>query len=429
MYPDQIHDLHPKDDLSFEGGSSAQTKSIKRFQLDQTQALYISEHCTADEVRELLKQEQNHLLPVISLTGPLPFPVDLVFDIKVSNGWEEFRALIETFKARREQLPHQAQTCIAPRTKLLAYLYVGNRTLRPNYAPHVPEGVTYGPFLPVENPRALAEQLAGQGYLNRRYFDRFHLCGNCQSTRLNVREECTTCRSGHIEEVRVLHHLSCACHGPETDFIEGEHLVCPKCRQALRHYGSDYETTGGMVRCCDCGDANADPAIGFKCMDCQTHADAAAISTIDHFEYELTQQGIDYLKDYDTEGAETSGVGAWGLPLAIAQDIQAMTNAGEPIPFVLGELTYRNEAELTQEHGARAFARMRAQLLENLRGFLGDDGRVRGSRNADYVLFKGVTKDNLKPHLDVLVEDCKSTLKYDPGIAFEMFDEEGFRTR
>jgi Thaumarchaeal output domain 1 len=431
MQSEQIHELVPKDERSFDErdshpGAGAEIKSISRFQFDPTLALYISEQSTEADVRRLRMQSPNHLLPVVSVTGPQSYPVDLVFDLKTSNGWEEFRSLVETFKTRSAELPSQAQTSTIPRIKLLAYLFVANHKLRPIYAPHLREGVSYGPFLPVENPRALAEQLVTQGYLSRKYFDRFHLCGNCQSARLNVREECNTCRSAHIEEVRILHHMSCAYHGPETDFIDGEHLICPKCRKALRHYGSDYETSGGMMRCCECGDANADPAVGFKCMDCESHADAAAVTTIDHHEYELTQQGIEFLKSYHDEDSGQSSVGAWGLPLAIAKDIQAMSNAAEPIPFVLAEMVYANEAELTQEHGARDFARMRDQLLENFRGFLGDDGLVRGGRIADYVLFRGVTKESLQPHLEDLVQECKSTLKYDPGIKLEMFDCEGF---
>lgn len=43
------------------------------------------------------------------------------------------------------------------------------------------------------------------------------------------------------ENEPVLHHLICAYVGPLSDFVTGDHLVCPKCRRPLLKGAQDWE--------------------------------------------------------------------------------------------------------------------------------------------------------------------------------------------
>ena len=49
-----------------------------------------------------------------------------------------------------------------------------------------------------------------------------------------------------------IHHFRCSHQAVETEFQAGPHLVCPKCSQHLRHYGSDYDKPGAVFACQGC---------------------------------------------------------------------------------------------------------------------------------------------------------------------------------
>ena len=392
---------------------------------DDKHALVVSDRLAIERIAQLRLKDDRHLLPVISLIGDLGAGVDYSVPEGLSPDLQALTVLFEKYKHRKNDLPSAARNTSNAHIRMLGYLYVGDRKLVPQYVPQLKAAISYGLFLPVENPRRVAEDLCQRGLLKRQLFDRVHNCGNCGSGRLNVREECHVCRSPNVNEARILHHLSCAFQGEESDFANGDHLVCPKCSSLLRHYGSDYETSGSMVCCGSCGERNAEPSIGFVCMDCETHADAEIMGTVAYYEYELTSPGVDHLKSYiepEKEKFETSST--LSLPLAIVHEIRTIRGmmAREQVSFVLCELTYRNERELTHAHGVVMFARLREQFLENMRNFLGDDGVVRPARQCDYLLVKEVTKTMLVEHVDRFLGECTKSLKYELGAAMEIFD-------
>ncbi|MEX0382953.1 diguanylate cyclase [Spiribacter sp. 1M153] len=155
-----------------------------------------------------------------------------------------------------------------------------------------PAAVRYAALRGIENPRELLEELAAAELLVRERFDCIHYCPACDGSRLNVREECTECRSSDLGSEPLVHHYRCAYQARESEFLRGRSLECPKCRRALRHYGVDYDKPGVVFVCGHCGAESSDPAVGFLCADCGRHTDSERMDTRTWWHYAITSGGV-----------------------------------------------------------------------------------------------------------------------------------------
>jgi Thaumarchaeal output domain 1 len=139
------------------------------------------------------------------------------------------------------------------------------------------------------------EILANLELLQRRHFTRTHACGKCGSARLLIYEACPECGSADLAEELLVHHYRCGCQEAESHFIQGNLLICPKCRRELNHLGVDYGKPGKIVVCRACGAANSEPDSRFVCMDCNTMTPAEIAATTDWYHYDLTEPGLNCL--------------------------------------------------------------------------------------------------------------------------------------
>jgi hypothetical protein len=78
-------------------------------------------------------------------------------------------------------------------------------------------------------------------------------------------------------------------------FMTPNGMRCPKCGDPVRHIGLDYDRPGLAVVCHDCNSKNDVAAVGFECMDCQSHYTSEQITTCDYYHYALTPLAIDKL--------------------------------------------------------------------------------------------------------------------------------------
>ncbi len=355
----------------------------------------------------------GHLTPVIDLTGRLSDDADCI------DAREQER-VIAAFQSRRSAMPASVQISARPQIRLLAYLFVSGRSLTARYTPDTKEAVGYGKLCPIANVRNLAEELADSGYLSRRLFDRVHVCDRCSSSRLNVREECPSCRGPNLSSVTLLHHLRCAYQGPEHDFrAAGGRLICPKCARELRHYGTDYERSGTVQECHDCRHAGSDPSVGFVCMDCSAHFDGEAVRCVDFHHYDLTDAGIALLRRPQEDGRDGPSFALSGLPLELRARLRAVGTEPEE-PHVLCELSYLRERWVVHQHGPDAFERARQQLLDDLRNRLGPASYVSQGRAYDYVLLDGTlaTEASLQDH----IRQSSQLLTIDLGVTVSALD-------
>jgi len=229
-------------------------------------------------------------LPIIDLTGCLA-GADAVFSATDRSTWNAVASAIIRFAKGRTRLGGEASNAADLETRLLSYVFLSGRPLQPAADFASRECVRYPGFFPHVETRPAAERLASRGLLERRFFERFHVCGHCGSFRLNVREECLSCHSANLRDVAVIHHYRCAHQAPETDFARGIDLICPKCRRQLNHFGRDYGKPGKTVVCGDCGACGSEPAIGFACLDCGGRTAGDAAEKLDIFSYSLTIEG------------------------------------------------------------------------------------------------------------------------------------------
>ncbi|MEG6510025.1 response regulator [Methyloligella sp. 2.7D] len=362
--------------------------------------IVLTKETGVDELERLRGLDGHYTLPIVDLSGKAGKLADVSLNAASPADWRNVADTVARFSGNRNRLEHRFLRSENLRDQLLAYLYVAGRTFSPILDASKPSCVTYPGCLPADAVQA-AEALASQGFLTKRFADRFYTCGSCQSKRLSVREECPSCRSADVEMSEVIHHFRCAHQAPEREFRSGSHLICPKCRTALRHYGHDYDRPGQVLICHACGAWNSEPAVGFVCLDCGTHTDGEAIASQDVHSFELTAKARRVLTGDAMpatpdapqqarpaaahEGRTADGPAA--LPEQLLSELHALGldtavhDSGQII-----EITYGGEIGLIERYGFPAFAKLRRLFRENLANLLSDYGRVVSGEESDFLI-------------------------------------------
>jgi len=172
--------------------------------------------------------------------------------------------------------------------------------LKPQLNPQSELGFSFPPVnqlihTPDRETATLLESLADEGILERKFFDKFLYCPQCQSVNLRPVYYCSKCGSGNIVRGRVLEHLVCKYVGTEDEFLLKGKLVCPKCKQGLHTLGSDYRSLGVLYKCRDCQEIFNYPAIRWRCLKCSSLTPADKITEINVFSYSLNEEKKNWL--------------------------------------------------------------------------------------------------------------------------------------
>jgi CheY-like chemotaxis protein len=378
---------------------------------------------------ELLRTRSDaSLLPVVDLSDRMAGVSDATFQLAQKETWSSLAETVVRFNRQRARLPQQYQHAADLDDRLLAYLFLSERPLTPTIDASSPHCVRYPGHFPSVELIAAAERLANRGLLSRRFVDRFHVCAACGSHRLNVREECPNCRSPNLTEGALLHHFKCAYQGPEGDFRSGANLVCPKCRQHLRHYGGDYDKPGTVLVCGACSSSNSNPAVGFSCLDCGMHMDGDAAARRDFFAYMLTARAIAIL---DSPGPEISiprlPTEGERLPLPVtdaASDLAAQTHR-TLAEFAVIEIRYKAQSLIVASEGYSAFESLRRLFVQNMVDVLADHGRVVAAIDLDYVVVRKNGDEALPTFAAGLLRHCQGSLSRSLDPLARFFDANG----
>jgi CheY-like chemotaxis protein len=392
-------------------------------------AILIKEPASANDMASIWRQNALHLLPVIDLTGTLGVKADLDGSKLGAQNTDAVDGLIRRFHDQRARLHRDLLFAGNLGERLLGRMFVSGHPLKAAYDAQTSTLVSYNTILSGSAVAAEAEAMCGQQFLSRTFFERFHVCSRCESSRLNVREECPKCRSSDLTEKPYLHHFTCAHQGPESEFRRGTDLVCPKCRRELTSFSIDYDRPGAMLVCGSCGHAGSEPAIGFICLDCCAHADGESCGTRDMFSYELTEEGIglaQYGRSVLGDARHLLRFTELPLELVVALNAAAKRYNGEAIPFTLLNIIYQNEREIVVEHGARQFAQARDLFLENLRAALASADVIVKGQSYDFALLRDAGPEESKAEFDRLRERAQSTVRVDLGAKFQAFGPEDF---
>jgi Thaumarchaeal output domain 1 len=362
----------------------------------------------------------DFLLPVVDLSGALATSCDATFSINDPLSWNATAEVIIKFATRRAHLARESQRATDLDTRLMAYLYVADRALSPIGDPASKLFIRYPGFFPADELSAVTDRLMSRGLLRRTFVDRFHSCGSCHAHRLNVREECLYCRSPHLSEVSLLHHFSCAALKPEDAFRSGKNLICPKCRQHLRHYGSDYDKPGTTLQCGSCGASNSDPVVGFSCQDCGAHTDGDAASTTDVHAFDLTDEAIARLTaqgSIEFRGGE--------LPPSLEWELKSLSRDFREPATAIARISYLKREDVVKTRGTAAFLKLRELFIENLRNVVADLGSVVATEEDDYLLLKETDPQELSRLAPLLFEQCEALLAESIGPDFTLIDASG----
>ena len=217
--------------------------------------------------------------------------------------------------------------------------------------------VTYPLLGPVAGVRPRLEALTEFDLLRRRHFTRTHACRRCDSARLHVYEACSTCGGSDLVEQKIVHHYRCGWQEPESKFVVGPKLICPKCRHELRHFGVDYDKPGNVSLCRACGAANAEPDVHFVCLDCSTATPAADSKPTDWYHYDLTQEALLALRDGCLPSLEIGPLLEGCTRVFSRREFELLVTEGARIteryhrPFTVARLTVANAGWLHREYG------------------------------------------------------------------------------
>jgi CheY-like chemotaxis protein len=371
---------------------------------------------------EALRADPAYALqPIIDLSGKFRSVADASFRVTDIATWAEVAETIVKSRVRRTQLAERYRTASDPDDLLLANLFVSRRPLIPTLDPRTPQCLSYSGFWPEKMVASSAARLVASGALKTSFFDRTHICSSCQSRRLNVREECLNCRSPDLKEAPIIHHYKCAYQGAETDFRVGTALICPKCRQQLRHYGSDYDKPGQIIVCGACGALNSDPAVGFSCLDCGAHADGEACSTSDVYSYALTDLAVAWM----TKGDVAAHLGdAWlSLPHKVTEAAERFARDTrrtiEDVSVI--EMKYRGHAQPIGGPSS-ALDTLRRLFVQNISDLVANDARLIEADNQDYLIVGKDGEEPIHKFASGLIASCGQTLAHGLEPSFRIVD-------
>lgn len=394
---------------------------------DAFDAILITQRATVHGLTRVWTSKALHALPIVDLTGSLGARADIDASRLGLGEVDKIGQLIEDFSARRQQIHRDLLLSDELGDKLLNRIALSGGQLTASYDPSTPSQIAYNLALDARSVQTEADALVRNDLLEKIFFDRFHVCDRCGSSRFNVREECASCRSPNITEEAYLHHFRCAYQGPESDFRQGDNLVCPKCRHELSHFSVDYDKPGTVLTCNSCGHATSEPAIGLLCLDCHAHYDGDAVETRDVFSYAITDRGHAYLEaGRSLLGSKRNAMRFTELPIelivALNGELKAFEDSGQA--FSLINISYRNEREISHAAGPRQFETARDLFLENLANGLRKQDRVVKGRGFDFALLRGTSPDETREGLDTLRQEAIDNVREDLGVVMQVHGPE-----
>jgi hypothetical protein len=394
--------------------------------------LIVADASVAQGLDRLLNERRAWLAPLVDLTGTrlwyADFHAEVATPATLRRGVEHALVVVNALA----RLPQAVLAVDDPEALLLARICSRGRQLEPRYDAAVPDLVRYPLAGLIERPAEAANRLAERGYLLRRFFDRLHSCPACGSSRLNVREECSACRSADVCDETFVHHYACAHQAMERQFRNGSRLVCPKCRQNLRHFGVDYDRPGSATVCRACGHVDGEAAIGFVCIDCGDRSDAASVPTRDWYSYRLTMSGERRLLVADLRTPQLAPV-AEAEPFRILMqhclDIQC--RYGRPATVLA--IAFDRAAEIGKKEGPDVLARASRQAIEIVRGELRSTDTLVETPDGMHILLPETDQRSAEVPCQRLLGCIASSVAIDLGVRIrvmqpqELISDDGAR--
>ena len=250
----------------------------------------------AGELSATMQRMPDPAVPVASFCGQADVPADFTAPALDETTLDAALTRFAPILRRLSEAPAGAAHADRSAMHILRMAYSRNCGVDARLTANLSNLVEYPLLGRASSNRLMLEGLALRGLLRRRHFMRTHGCADCASHRLLAFEACHGCGGSDLVDEPLVHHYRCGCQQPESNFAQGNALVCPKCRRGLRHFGMDYGKPGSVVHCRSCGTSAPEPDPFFVCLDCTARFGGQAAKAMDWFHYELTEAAIPVLR-------------------------------------------------------------------------------------------------------------------------------------
>ena len=270
-----------------------------------------------------------------------------------TNNLDKSNATIIAINKRLAQITTRPSTDFETQMhyKTLAFLHSRNQVFSP-FASRASRIGYHFPFLSLyfnKDAKSLLttlDVLESKGVIAKTFKDHIHLCKSCDSTYLNFKEICPSCKSADIRARDMIHHFVCAHVAPEDDFKTNTGLSCPKCDKNLRHIGIDYDKPSSIFSCNSCAHEFQNPEMQAACFDCETENALSELLQKVIGNYSITPQGEQWLFNdtiVSTPQSNSNDNTEKGLPLSIfkivvKQEIKRVT--ANKVQSVFGNITF-----------------------------------------------------------------------------------------
>jgi len=265
-------------------------------------------------------------------------------------------------RIRQLQTSDTNDLVIRIQNKVLRYYYTRQTRMNSITSINAHTGYTY-PLLSMHYQNAntedmfkIIDELEAKEFIRPRYEDIVHLCSNCYSAFLNYREVCSKCSSSDLYMENIIHHFVCAKVGPESDFVSGNQMVCPKCNKLLHHIGVDYDKPSMVYTCNSCNHHSQVSVMTASCFNCNTVQSVEALIERKINNYELTVLGeeaaIGGLAPEERREAELPGyVGFSTFNIFLKYEIERIKATGKTSS--IGILSLRTPAAVSSNLGVK----------------------------------------------------------------------------
>jgi hypothetical protein len=382
-------------------------------------AIILLKHVDPPELADALAEAPDPAVPVADFFGNHPVRHDFIGSVLDNESAKEMEQRFAPIWRRLNEIPYRGQLQDRAGLTILRLAYSRDAPVKAAFDPGYPLTVWYPLLGTGTGVRQQLERLADQDMLRRRHFARTHACGKCGSARLQVYEACPTCGSADLAEEVLVHHYRCGCQEPESHFIQGNLLICPKCRRELRHLGVDYGKPGKIVVCRACGAANSEPNVNFVCMDCAAVTSAERAASTDWYHYDLTDMGLISLREGRLPGSEFAPLlgrnprtySPHDFRLLAAQEMRMARQYRHAFSVAL--ISFPNLETIRRELGLvaadTAFQRAVDAIVATVRAsdFVG----ISSSRTSVIVGFPGTAASNIRPIEDRIRPTIHDTIE------------------
>ena len=122
-------------------------------------------------------------------------------------------------------------------------------------------------------------------------------CPSCKSINLMINYLCQNCKASNFIRGNVLEHNKCGHADLESNFQQGNLLICPKCQKELKLIGVDYFRVISALKCRECQNIFTIPELSYDCNQCGNSGFSLSDGSWNQmYNYEISVEKLEEIK-------------------------------------------------------------------------------------------------------------------------------------